>query len=88
LRSLLGCTISAPGMENIEIIELPAVPEAICGVHLGAMDTIHESWQSVHEEVLARGLVATGPCREVYVRSESDDQSDWVTELQQPVSAA
>jgi len=39
----------------------------------------------VHEEVLARGLVPTGPCREVYVRAVSEDQADWVTELQQPV---
>ena len=26
-----------------------------------------------------------GPCREVYVRAIPPDQSDWVTELQQPV---
>ena len=26
-----------------------------------------------------------GPCRELYVRAVSEDQSDWVTELQQPV---
>lgn len=72
---------------GFEVVELPPVSEAICGVHLGAMDTIHESWQAVHEEVLARGLVPAGPCRELYVRSESADQADWVTELQQPVSA-
>ncbi|CAN5398406.1 hypothetical protein BH24ACT12_BH24ACT12_24620 [soil metagenome] len=23
-------------------------------------------------------------CRDLYVRAESDDQEDWVTELQQP----
>lgn len=85
---IAGFITDAPMNDDVEIVELPAVPEAICGVHLGAMDTIHESWQAVHEEVLARGLVPTGPCREVYVRSESDDQADWVTELQQPVSAA
>lgn len=82
---IAGYATSAQSLADVEIIELPAVPEAICGVHLGAMDTIHESWQAVHEEVLARGLVPTGPCREVYVRAVSDDQADWVTELQQPV---
>lgn len=82
---IAGYATSTQSLADVEIIELPAVPEAICGVHLGAMDTIHESWQAVHEEVLARGLVPTGPCREVYVRSVSDDQADWVTELQQPV---
>ena len=85
---IAGYATSAQSLADVEIIELPAVPEAICGVHLGAMDTIHESWQAVHEEVLARGLVPTGPCREVYVRAMSEDQADWVTELQQPVGAA
>ncbi len=29
----------------------------------------------------------SGPCRELYVRAEPDgEQSDWVTELQQPVT--
>ncbi|MGP9526778.1 MerR family transcriptional regulator [Glutamicibacter sp. AOP5-A2-18] len=84
---IAGYATSAQSLAGVEIIELPAVPEAICGVHLGAMDTIHESWQAVHEEVLARGLVPSGPCREVYVRAVSDDQADWVTELQQPVGA-
>ncbi|PRB69283.1 MerR family transcriptional regulator [Arthrobacter sp. MYb213] len=88
MEVIAGFTTDAEAREGFESIELPAVSEAICGMHLGAMDTIHESWQAVHEEVLARGLVPSGPCRELYVRSESADQSDWVTELQQPVSAA
>lgn len=82
---IAGYATSAQSLVDVEVIELPEVPEAICGVHLGSMDTIHESWQAVHEEVLARGLVPTGPCREVYVRAVSEDQADWVTELQQPV---
>ncbi|UYQ77860.1 MerR family transcriptional regulator [Glutamicibacter sp. JL.03c] len=82
---IAGYATSAQNLADVEIIELSAAPEAICGVHLGSMDTVHESWQAVHEEVLARGLVPSGPCREVYVRAVSDDQADWVTELQQPV---
>lgn len=82
---IAGYATSAQSLADVELIVLPAVPEAICGVHLGSMDSIHESWQAVHEEVLARGLVPTGPCREVYVRALSEDQADWVTELQQPV---
>ncbi|MFC9934901.1 MerR family transcriptional regulator [Glutamicibacter sp. NPDC127525] len=85
---IAGYATNAPNLADVEIIELPAVPEAICGVHLGSMDTIHESWQAVHEEVLARGLVPTGPCREVYVRAISEDQGDWVAELQQPVGVS
>ena len=87
IQVIAGYASSADAVDGAEIIELPAVPEAICGMHLGAMDSIHESWQAVHDEVLVRGLVPSGPCREVYLRAASEDQADWVTELQQPVSA-
>lgn len=72
-------------MSRIEIIELPAADEAVCGIHLGSMDRISESWHAIHTEIFARGLVHDGPCRELYVRAVAEDQSDWVTELQQPV---
>ena len=61
---------------------------AICGIHLGSKERISESWQSIHSEIIARGFVPAGPCRELYVRAVSEDQSDWVTELQQPIAAA
>ena len=35
---------------------------------------------------VASGAVVAGPCRELYVRAEGEDQSDWVTELQQPIT--
>jgi DNA-binding transcriptional MerR regulator len=77
---------TAPGFE---IIELPAVEEALCGVHLGSMETIGDSWQALAQAVDAAGTAPSGPCRELYVRAEPAlDQSDWVTELQQPVRAA
>lgn len=74
--------------EGFEVVTLPAVATAVVGIHLGAMDRIHESWQAVHAEILVRGLVPDGPCRENYLRAESEDQADWVTELQQPVRPA
>lgn len=74
--------------DGFEIIELPSVNLAVCGVHLGSMDRIAESWQSIHAEIIGRGFVPAGPCRELYVRAVSADQSDWVTELQQPIAAA
>ncbi|MFP1602894.1 MerR family transcriptional regulator [Microbacterium sp. 2216-1] len=82
----VGYEYSGPALDGVEIVELPAAPTAICGVHLGGMDRIADSWMAIHEEILARGLVPAGPCRELYVRAVSDDQTDWVTELQQPVS--
>jgi effector-binding domain-containing protein len=50
------------------------------------MARIGESWQALHRWVSDNGYRYDGPCRELYVRAESDDQSDWVTELQQPVT--
>ncbi|MGD8214010.1 MerR family transcriptional regulator [Aestuariimicrobium sp. Y1814] len=82
---VIGYAYSGPEREGVEVVELPAVDTAICGVHLGAMDTIGASWQAVHTEIIARGFEPTGPCRELYVQAGSDDQADWVTELQQPV---
>lgn len=71
-----------PGFERVD---LPAAEMAICGIHLGSMDGIADSWHAIHAEIIARGYAPSGPCRELYVRAVSDDQSDWVTELQQPV---
>ena len=88
LRIVAGYAISATAPGGVDTVDLPAVPAAICGVHLGTMDRIGESWQAVHAEIIARGFAPSGPCREVYVRAVSDDQADWVTELQQPVERA
>lgn len=88
MRIIAGFASSGPIPDGAEEVQLPAVPAAVCGVHLGSMEHIGESWQAVHAEIIARGFTLSGPCREVYLRSESEDQSDWVTELQQPVTGA
>ncbi len=80
-----GYAYPGPARDGFDLVELPAVDRAVCCVHLGSMDRIARSWQALHEEILERGLVPSGSCRELYVRAESDDQADWVTELQQPV---
>jgi effector-binding domain-containing protein len=49
------------------------------------MDRIGESWQAMHRWLVDNKYEYAGPCRELYVRAVSDDQQDWVTELQQPV---
>lgn len=83
---IAGYLFPGEARDGVEIVELPAVEAAVCGIHLGSMERIGESWQSLHAQILGRGYVPSGPCRELYVRAESDDQSDWVTELQQPVA--
>ncbi|WP_313814489.1 MerR family transcriptional regulator [Glutamicibacter sp.] len=88
IRIVAGYEFDKPAEPGFEILEVPGQPLAICGIHLGSMDRIAASWQEVHDHLLARGYVPDGPCRELYVRSDSADQQDWVTELQQPVRAA
>jgi effector-binding domain-containing protein len=83
---VVGYAYAGPERAGFEIVELPAMDAAVCGIHLGSMDGIAESWHAIHTEIVARGFVPVGPCRELYVRAVSDDQSDWVTELQQPVT--
>lgn len=86
LAIVAGYAYSGAEREGFEIVELPGADAAVCGIHLGAMSGIAESWQAIHNEIIARGFVPSGPCRELYVRAVSPDQSDWVTELQQPVT--
>ncbi len=71
---------------DVEVAELPAVDRALTVVHLGAMDSIGQSWQALASAVEAQGLRAVGKCREVYLEMPPDDQDSWVTELQQPVA--
>lgn len=86
MRIVVGYAYDGAARDGIEIVELSAARAAVCGIHLGSMDRIGESWQAIHAQIIERGLVPAGPCRELYVRAESDDQVDWVTELQQPVA--
>jgi DNA-binding transcriptional MerR regulator len=71
--------------DGVDVADLDAVPRAITVIHRGAMDTINDTWQSLAQQVDQRGLTAFGPCREVYLETPMEDQSRWVTELQQPV---
>lgn len=84
---VVGYAYPGPPPEGTEAVDLPE-SIAVCGVHLGPMRDIQESWQQLHRWVIDNGYTFAGPSRELYVRAESDDQADWVTELQQPVAAS
>jgi effector-binding domain-containing protein len=77
---------SAEAVVDVEVDELPTVDRALTTVHLGAMDSIGQTWQALARAVEAQGLRAVGKCREVYLETPPDDQDSWVTELQQPVA--
>jgi DNA-binding transcriptional MerR regulator len=84
MHVIVGYAYDGAPLPNVELVELPAA-HAVCGVHLGPMDRIGESWQAMHRWLVDNKYEYAGPCRELYVRAVSDDQQDWVTELQQPV---
>lgn len=83
---VVGYAYDGPPLDGFDVVDLPAVPDAACTVHLGPMAGIGTSWQALHTEMTARGWAPSAAGRELYVRAEREDQSDWVTELQQPVS--
>ncbi|WP_187393230.1 GyrI-like domain-containing protein [Arthrobacter echini] len=80
----VGYAYDGHALPGLEVIDLPPAT-AVCGVHLGPMRSISESWQALHRWLIDNGYEYDGPSRELYVRAESEDQQDWVTELQQPV---
>lgn len=80
-------TEGLPLLPGTEHVELEAVPRAITVVHRGDMETIGDTWQALQQYVGAQGLSNTGRCREVYIATPMDRPDDWVTELQQPVTA-
>ncbi|MGB3762230.1 MAG: MerR family transcriptional regulator [Ornithinimicrobium sp.] len=84
----VGYQVENP-VAGAETVDLPATPTAVCAVHLGSMDGIGAAWQELARWVGSQGWAPSGPCRENYVRAwPVDDQSRWVTELQQPVVPA
>lgn len=87
MNVVVGFAYDGTPPADLEIVDLPQTP-AVCGVHVGPMATIHESWQQLHRWIVDSDHRFAGPCRELYVPSESPDQQDWVTELQQPVEPA
>src|SRR5690625_7904314 len=54
MRLIAGFEYAGDVPSGLEDVVLPEVATAFCGVHLGAMDTIFESWQSLHGEIVAR----------------------------------
>lgn len=68
-----------------QVVELPASPRTAVTTYRGEMSGIGNAWNQFMQAVLADGGTFTGPCREVYLQADGP-QSDWVTELQQPVA--
>ena len=73
---------------GLDVHVLPAVPEAAITTHRGPVAGIDGSWMALSDAVRAQGYVPSDAAREVYLTPGDRPQSEWVTELVQPVAKA
>ncbi|MFC7430634.1 MULTISPECIES: GyrI-like domain-containing protein [unclassified Agrococcus] len=88
MRVTAGYLVGMLVPEGVESVDVEPAEQAACLEHHGPMSGVRATWDALHAAIAERGLVATGIARERYVRAASDDQADWIVELQQPVRAA
>ncbi|WP_378738878.1 MerR family transcriptional regulator [Nocardia brasiliensis] len=69
---------------DFTVVDLPAIPEAATVVHRGSMKDVDEPWQTLARWIDENGYRITGPSREVTL-VYTEDESGWVTELQEPI---
>jgi len=75
-----------PG-EGYEVVTLPAVERAAVFSYRGEMAGIGSAWLQLAEAVAAEGHHLEGPSREVYVENQPRPESEWLTELVQPIAS-
>ncbi len=68
-----------------EVVTLPAVPAAAVFDYRGDMPGIGDAWHEFMTGLAEAGVTMTGAGREVYLESEPLPQSQWLTQLQQPI---
>ncbi|MGH3656162.1 MAG: MerR family transcriptional regulator [Micromonosporaceae bacterium] len=83
-----GMTVNADPSEKYDfaIVDLPSVPEAATAVHHGSMDAVSTTYGALAKWIQANSYRGTGFAREYYIKAAPADQSEWVTELQEPIA--
>lgn len=84
----VGFIYDGPAADGFDIVDVAACPQAATTLHKGTMEHISDSWMNLMQWAEGNGYTLEGTCREIYVHSPDSDQTDWITELQQPVSGA
>ncbi|WP_405019109.1 MerR family transcriptional regulator [Kitasatospora sp. NBC_00070] len=89
VRAFAAIPVGAePGtVHGFEVADLPALPVAATIVHRGSMDDILPTSQTLARWIDSTGHRSLGYTRELYIECEGDP-STWVTELQEPITAA
>ncbi|HEV7192820.1 MAG TPA: MerR family transcriptional regulator [Jatrophihabitantaceae bacterium] len=71
--------------QGTTVVDLPAVARAATIVHRGSMNTVLSTVDALVRWIDAHGYEAVGYARELYLECP-DDESRWVTEIQQPIA--
>lgn len=72
-------------IDGLDVVTLPGIAQAAVTVHRGEVSGIGESWNALIEWARDHGYELDGICREVYWTPGDRPQSEWVTDLVQPV---
>jgi DNA-binding transcriptional MerR regulator len=77
--------VAEPGGDyGFSVVDLPEVATAAAIIHHGAMDDVLPTGQALARWIDASGYRSVGYARELTLEW-SEDQDQWVTELQQPI---
>lgn len=76
-------TTAVPG---VDLVVLPAVEQAATVIHRGPMADLLPTIQNLATWIDTNSYRSTGYTRELYLECPPGDQSNWVTELQEPVT--
>ncbi|WP_063734940.1 MerR family transcriptional regulator [Streptomyces sp. RTd22] len=84
-----GIEVAAPVQEvdGLRVVDLPPVDQAAAIVHRGSMETVLPTIQTLGRWIEANGYRSAGYPREIYLECP-DNRDEWVTELQEPITAA
>jgi DNA-binding transcriptional MerR regulator len=74
-----------PGGYDFAVLDLPGIEQAATIVHHGPMNEVMPTGQALARWIDENGYRPLGLLREVYLEV-TDDQENWVTELQAPVA--
>ncbi len=87
LRVWVSWVAGGDAVENPawEVVTLPEVAHAAVFDYRGDMPGIGDAWHEFMSGLAEAGVTLTGACREVYLESEPLPQSQWLTQLQQPI---
>ncbi|MGW6198322.1 MerR family transcriptional regulator [Kribbella sp. NPDC055110] len=87
VRATVPAAVDAGGNRNgLDVIDLPATQAATL-VHRGPIAQVLPAWQALARWLDDNGRRAAEPARELYLDTPEDPEH-WVTELQQPFTAA